>query len=102
MIRRPPRSTLFPYTTLFRSASDSTLPSGYCGMRFLTQSGTATVTSFLEIGTAHAELQSPTNTRTPILLEKQTSTPTTPPTATSGPTLGTDTFQRANQSLSAT
>jgi len=22
MIRRPPRSTLFPYTTLFRSASD--------------------------------------------------------------------------------
>src|SRR5204863_2001319 len=28
MIRRPPRSTLFPYTTLFRSASAST-----CGMR---------------------------------------------------------------------
>src|SRR3712207_9117029 len=25
MIRRPPRSTLFPYTTLFRSASLSTL-----------------------------------------------------------------------------
>src|SRR2546429_7322622 len=24
MIRRPPRSTLFPYTTLFRSASDGT------------------------------------------------------------------------------
>src|SRR2546427_8652502 len=23
MIRRPPRSTLFPYTTLFRSATDS-------------------------------------------------------------------------------
>src|SRR5258708_29925049 len=23
MIRRPPRSTLFPYTTLFRSANDS-------------------------------------------------------------------------------
>jgi streptogramin lyase len=29
------------------TASDSTLTSGYCGMRFLTQSGTATVTSFL-------------------------------------------------------
>src|SRR3712207_6933907 len=28
MIRRPPRSTLFPYTTLFRSAS---LPSGLVG-----------------------------------------------------------------------
>src|SRR2546430_13092704 len=29
MIRRPPRSTLFPYTTLFRSSSEVTLaPSG--------------------------------------------------------------------------
>src|SRR5260370_32093854 len=26
MIRRPPRSTLFPYTTLFRSVSDKILP----------------------------------------------------------------------------
>src|SRR3712207_6967456 len=26
MIRRPPRSTLFPYTTLFRSAADELLP----------------------------------------------------------------------------
>src|SRR3712207_6859348 len=26
MIRRPPRSTLFPYTTLFRSAAHPTLP----------------------------------------------------------------------------
>src|SRR5256885_8130007 len=26
MIRRPPRSTLFPYTTLFRSCSDRRLP----------------------------------------------------------------------------
>src|SRR3712207_7159996 len=27
MIRRPPRSTLFPYTTLFRSAGDGSLRS---------------------------------------------------------------------------
>src|SRR5437879_12836007 len=27
MIRRPPRSTLFPYTTLFRSAATSDFPS---------------------------------------------------------------------------
>src|SRR5256885_12911782 len=27
MIRRPPRSTLFPYTTLFRSTSASPVPS---------------------------------------------------------------------------
>src|SRR5258707_11941529 len=26
MIRRPPRSTLFPYTTLFRSRADGNLP----------------------------------------------------------------------------
>src|SRR3712207_7749297 len=26
MIRRPPRSTLFPYTTLFRSRADAQLP----------------------------------------------------------------------------
>src|SRR5258705_1132771 len=26
MIRRPPRSTLFPYTTLFRSCSQGTVP----------------------------------------------------------------------------
>src|SRR5256885_7948132 len=28
MIRRPPRSTLFPYTTLFRSAMQRTEPAG--------------------------------------------------------------------------
>src|SRR2546422_7498308 len=28
MIRRPPRSTLFPYTTLFRSSAGYTLPTG--------------------------------------------------------------------------
>src|SRR3712207_7509153 len=29
MIRRPPRSTLFPYTTLFRSLSDVDRPEGF-------------------------------------------------------------------------
>src|SRR3712207_7020121 len=28
MIRRPPRSTLFPYTTLFRSAAGGRIPAG--------------------------------------------------------------------------
>src|SRR5256885_9296572 len=32
MIRRPPRSTLFPYTTLFRSSSDAY--QAYCDMTF--------------------------------------------------------------------
>src|SRR3712207_7735342 len=31
MIRRPPRSTLFPYTTLFRSNTTLTIPSGFTG-----------------------------------------------------------------------
>src|SRR3712207_7498875 len=33
MIRRPPRSTLFPYTTLFRSDSDGLLRSGEPGVQ---------------------------------------------------------------------
>src|SRR2546426_8356150 len=32
MIRRPPRSTLFPYTTLFRSDRRSVQPSGRVGV----------------------------------------------------------------------
>src|SRR2546429_3362781 len=34
MIRRPPRSTLFPYTTLFRSTSSSGVPSLSCRQSF--------------------------------------------------------------------
>src|SRR3712207_8586073 len=30
MIRRPPRSTLFPYTTLFRSDANATRLEGWC------------------------------------------------------------------------
>src|SRR2546422_7443490 len=37
MIRRPPRSTLFPYTTLFRSCSGPTVPAP----RHLLGTGTA-------------------------------------------------------------
>src|SRR3712207_8663315 len=33
MIRRPPRSTLFPYTTLFRSQLDGQCPGGPGGQR---------------------------------------------------------------------
>src|SRR3712207_8201138 len=33
MIRRPPRSTLFPYTTLFRSAKRAGLSPGTCGKK---------------------------------------------------------------------
>src|SRR5258708_15811055 len=33
MIRRPPRSTLFPYTTLFRSGDFLVIGSGIAGLR---------------------------------------------------------------------
>src|SRR5436189_3973528 len=33
MIRRPPRSTLFPYTTLFRSGSSADIRAGPCRPR---------------------------------------------------------------------
>src|SRR3989475_7517161 len=35
MIRRPPRSTLFPYTTLFRSGVGVLPPFLFAGLRFL-------------------------------------------------------------------
>src|SRR5256885_13333836 len=38
MIRRPPRSTLFPYTTLFRSADDAGQDSA-CAGRFVEAAG---------------------------------------------------------------
>src|SRR3712207_7752479 len=36
MIRRPPRSTLFPYTTLFRSRSTQAIPSAKSSTRAAT------------------------------------------------------------------
>src|SRR5256885_13128281 len=64
MIRRPPRSTLFPYTTLFRSMLRSPtspiMPLGaYCDC------------TEKQIGRAHAELQSPCNLVCRLLLEKK-------------------------------
>src|SRR2546425_586400 len=61
MIRRPPRSTLFPYTTLFRSATAELEPDGLVETTKLTMprgallgalSVSATVT-VQEIGRAH-------------------------------------------------
>src|SRR2546430_13543759 len=43
MIRRPPRSTLFPYTTLFRSAEDS-----YRGRELWQSNGTSAGTALVE------------------------------------------------------
>src|SRR3712207_8922089 len=39
MIRRPPRSTLFPYTTLFRSSGFSSSPGSPVPLRLLRSAG---------------------------------------------------------------
>src|SRR3982750_4981058 len=67
MIRRPPRSTLFPYTTLFRShlrAAFDLGPSGTCG-------------GFRDRSEEHtSELQSRSDLVCRLLLEKKKTTDT--------------------------
>src|SRR5205085_9331502 len=68
MIRRPPRSTLFPYTTLFRSVSPSA-----CCRYGLTSSGPAAGTH-IDRGRSEehtSELQSQSNLVCRLLLEKK-------------------------------
>src|SRR5256885_13158903 len=80
MIRRPPRSTLFPYTTLFRSPNTSnhvipltaryvqTQPSVTTGLA----NGRATFTLNYQRSEEHtSELQSPCNLVCRLLLEKK-------------------------------
>src|SRR5260370_29717173 len=78
MIRRPPRSTLFPYTTLFRSRSraptvatqpDFALPSRSCIRRTRTRDERAISGSRSEEHTS--ELQSHLNLVCRLLLEKK-------------------------------
>src|SRR2546423_4872065 len=81
MIRRPPRSTLFPYTTLFRSVDlRHSVHSGlywHRRHRFREQHavaerhGWADVQQQREIGRAHAELQSLAYLVCRLLLEKK-------------------------------
>src|SRR5256885_13294725 len=40
MIRRPPRSTLFPYTTLFRSGAGHLVYTGFKNLEYITGSQT--------------------------------------------------------------
>src|SRR3989442_11420593 len=87
MIRRPPRSTLFPYTTLFRSnrlisvgvqerhRHRSERPAELPGGRSCTRSEEHT-----------SELQSRPHLVCRLLLEKKTATLTTPSVSSSRPT----------------
>src|SRR6266571_8581800 len=65
MIRRPPRSTLFPYTTLFRSATRPRRPLSLTMARF------APMSSPRRSEEHTSELQSHVNLVCRLLLEKQ-------------------------------
>src|SRR2546430_4512108 len=72
MIRRPPRSTLFPYTTLFRSDADSatSTPGFAAGGR----PGSAPGRQMLRSEEHTSELQSQSNLVCRLLLEKKKKT----------------------------
>src|SRR6267154_5959389 len=63
MIRRPPRSTLFPYTTLFRSSPRVPMLSGWESSVFLSREGRSEEHT--------SELQSPVHLVCRLLLEKK-------------------------------
>src|SRR2546430_13129376 len=79
MIRRPPRSTLFPYTTLFRSASSGgrastethfTVPGGHFSALSVNSGQPPTIARSEE---HTSELQSQSNLVCRLLLEKKKS-----------------------------
>src|SRR5258708_15064594 len=80
MIRRPPRSTLFPYTTLFRSIQSAApvirpapLTEAPCDMRKLGAKLATTMMLALKRSEEHtSELQSPDHLVCRLLLEKKT------------------------------
>src|SRR2546426_8329160 len=76
MIRRPPRSTLFPYTTLFRSAKVDAAAAKVESASVTATTAAATVEKAAGIATTRSEehtseLQSPCNLVCRLLLEKK-------------------------------
>src|SRR5437764_12957806 len=81
MLRRPPRSTLFPYTTLFRSRGESSSSAARTRARSLSTSNASSVADRLSCGSAvssvrrseehTSELQSPMYLVCRLLLEKK-------------------------------
>src|SRR5256885_8268263 len=83
MIRRPPRSTLFPYTTLFRSACAARAQGGTLGLAIAARATTARCPVHACTGHGRqpardrrseehtSELQSPCNLVCRLLLEKK-------------------------------
>src|SRR5437762_7516498 len=73
MIRRPPRSTLFPYTTLFRSRDVHALPGKRAGLAAGSQSAHLCVGRDVQLRSEEhtSELQSPMYLVCRLLLEKK-------------------------------
>src|SRR2546430_13456290 len=97
MIRRPPRSTLFPYTTLFRSISPSTASrsgASRAGSRPATNGRSSPSRS--EEHTS--ELQSQSNLVCRLLLEKKKMSPALPHDAPSNAMIDNH-LQRATDRL---
>src|SRR5690348_17411304 len=71
MIRRPPRSTLFPYTTLFRSSKDPAAALDWC-----LSNGVELTRGNRDRSEEHtSELQSPVHLVCRLLLEKKNQDP---------------------------
>src|SRR2546430_5109549 len=71
MIRRPPRSTLFPYTTLFRSSTDRTVPRSTRRPRRRNPRSRRLPASARRSEEHTSELQSQSNLVCRLLLEKK-------------------------------
>src|SRR2546430_5586956 len=72
MIRRPPRSTLFPYTTLFRSAYNMAISSPVRGQPSpASPLNSSRIPLFLRSEEHTSELQSQSNLVCRLLLEKK-------------------------------
>src|SRR5256885_6822879 len=75
MIRRPPRSTLFPYTTLFRSDPRRPQAPSTCCPRCRAAARPGAATGEPQRSEEHtSELQSPCNLVCRLLLEKKKNT----------------------------
>src|SRR5437016_8148059 len=72
MIRRPPRSTLFPYTTLFRSQDAAACHGGHAAALLASRRGVYARHDHASRSEEHtSELQSLTNLVCRLLLEKK-------------------------------
>src|SRR5688572_31101974 len=76
MIRRPPRSTLFPYTTLFRSNKRALCGTPTCSSGALPHRARSSATIGMVRSEEHtSELQSQSNLVCRLLLEKKKHNP---------------------------